>query len=99
MLKLFLFILLKLSSLKIKQQEQELNGTYLVWVFDVDAEAQLLQHTPFSFYHLVFGVYVVLIKYQWTWTPDLWRNESKIVSPDSNIIQDNEKMLFLFASF
>jgi len=45
--------------------------TYLVWVFDVDAEAQLLQHTPFSFYHLVFGVYVVLIKYQWTWTPDL----------------------------
>lgn len=51
-----------------------------MWVFDVDAEAQLLQHTPFSFYHLVFGVYVVLIKYQWAWTPDSWRNESKMVS-------------------
>lgn len=40
----------------------------LVWMFDVYAEAKLLQHAPFSFYHLVFGVYVVLIKYQWAGT-------------------------------
>lgn len=44
--------------------------THLVWMLDVDAEPQLLQYAALSFDHLVFRVYVVLIKYQWACTPD-----------------------------
>lgn len=39
-------------------------GTHLVGMLDVDTEAQLLQHSSFCFDDLVFGIYVVLIKYQ-----------------------------------
>lgn len=38
--------------------------THLVWMLDMDTEAQLLQDSPFCFDDLVFGIYVVLIKYQ-----------------------------------
>lgn len=38
--------------------------THLVWMLDMDTEAQLLQDPPFCFDDLVFGIYVVLIKYQ-----------------------------------
>lgn len=39
-------------------------GTHLVGMLYVDTEAQLLQHSSFGFDDLVFGIYVVLIKYQ-----------------------------------
>lgn len=45
--------------------------THLVRMLDVHTEAQLLQDPPFSFDNLIFGIYVVLIKYQWTWSPSL----------------------------
>lgn len=41
------------------------NQTDLVWMFDMDAEAQLLQHTTLSFDHLVLGINVILIKDEW----------------------------------
>lgn len=46
-------------------------ATHLVRVLDVHTEAQLLQDPPLSFDDLVFGINVVLIKYQWTWSPGL----------------------------
>lgn len=39
-------------------------GSHLVRMLDVYAEAQLLQDSPLSFDHLVFGINVVLIKNQ-----------------------------------
>ena len=42
----------------------DVTGTHLVRVLDVYTEAQLLQDSPFSFDHLVFGINVVLIKNQ-----------------------------------
>lgn len=38
--------------------------THLMWMLDMHTEAQLLQDPPFRFDDLVFGIYVVLIKYQ-----------------------------------
>lgn len=49
----------------------QLGATHLVWVLDVHTEAQLLQDPPLSFDDLVFGINVVLIKYQWTRSPGL----------------------------
>lgn len=43
---------------------EECVGTHLVGMLDVDTEAQLLQHSSLCFDDLVFGIYVVLIKYQ-----------------------------------
>lgn len=34
----------------------------LVWMFDMNTEAQLLKHTPLCFNDLILGVNVVLIK-------------------------------------
>lgn len=45
--------------------------THLVRVLHVHTEAQLLQDPPLSFDDLIFGINVVLIKYQWTWSPGL----------------------------
>lgn len=36
--------------------------TYLVWMFDMNTEAQLLKDTALRFDHLVLGVDVILIK-------------------------------------
>lgn len=47
----------------------------------VHTETQLLQDPPLRFDDLVFGVNVVLIKYQWTWSPIVWRNQNKIMFP------------------
>ena len=44
--------------------EEEHEDTHLVRMLNVHAEAQLLQDPPFSFDHLVFVIYVVLIKNQ-----------------------------------
>lgn len=49
----------------------QVGATHLVWVLHVHTEAQLLQDPPLSFDDLVFGINVVLIKYQWTWSPGL----------------------------
>lgn len=38
--------------------------THLVWMLDMHTEAQLLQDPSLRFDDLVFGIYVVLIKYQ-----------------------------------
>ena len=54
---------------------------HLVWMLDMDTEAQLLQDPPLRFDDLVFGIYVVLIKYQRTWSPSLQRNQNKIMFP------------------
>lgn len=35
----------------------------------MNTKSQLLQYPPFCFDYLIFGVYVVLIKYQWAWSP------------------------------
>lgn len=35
----------------------------------MNTKSQLLQYPPFCFDYLIFGVYVVLIKYQGAWSP------------------------------
>lgn len=43
--------------------------THLMWMLDMNTKSQLLQYPPFCFDYLIFGVYVVLIKYQGAWSP------------------------------
>lgn len=46
-------------------------SAHLMWMLDMNTEAQLLKDPSLRFDHLVFGIYVVLIKYQWTGSPIL----------------------------
>lgn len=43
--------------------------THLMRMLDMNTKSQLLQYPPFCFDYLIFGVYVVLIKYQGAWSP------------------------------
>lgn len=45
-------------------QDLKVHDDNLVWMLDMDTEAQLLQDPPLRFDDLVFGINVVLIKYQ-----------------------------------
>ena len=51
---------------------------YLMWVFDIDAEAQFFQQTSLGFDHFVFAIDVNLIDQQWT-------NETEIESTLRNV--------------
>lgn len=62
---------------QLKCMTSSVSGTHLVRMLDMHTEAQLLQDPSFRFDHLVFGIYVVLIKYQWTCTPGLWKESNK----------------------
>lgn len=75
--------------------------THLVWMLDMDTEAQLLQDPPFRFDDLVFGIYVVLIKYQRTWSPSLQRNQNKIMFPpfEMKVIKKVPFWFFVLFSF
>lgn len=51
------------------QVNREEKSTHLMRMLDMNTKSQFLQHPPFCFDYLIFGVYVVLIKYQWAWSP------------------------------
>lgn len=55
---------LQQSAVSLLNGVGQCGAAHLVRMLDVDAEAQLLQHSALCFDDLVFGIYVVLIKNQ-----------------------------------